>query len=670
MSGDRCQDERRESINFSNFVSNITQHNPSDNSHVTEYLDYYCNLPDPPGFAVLLKGEWGSGKTWFIKRYCESLREKKRKCLYVSLNGVTSFSEIEEAFLQQQIPFLASKPVAIGRNLITQVLKNSLKLDLNNDATLNLTTPSIKLTELFTNLEQSILIFDDLERCSINLVNILGYINSFVEHKELKVIIVADEERLNKDDFKVFKEKLIGQPLAISLEFDKALENFLQGVKNQDASNLLSDNTELIQDLYQQAQCKNLRTLKQVVFNFEKIFHVLPEKAKNKPELLQEILRFLVPFSIEIRSGKMLPKDIGSLLQESANMRMEIRPRFTNSDTGQNDSEGKTLQEVISKYPSLRLYDPFPSTRWWHTFFDKGILDLQELNQSLASSIYFQDENTPKWMKLWHFHHLSDDEFIILLNEVETQYLNRDTEFSDLGILKHVTGLLLYFSDIGLYSKTKEEILTNSKLFIDWLKNNNQSKLASYSVSTYESMFGGYMGLAFQGEKVQEFQDFCTYVEKAQESARIEILPNLRRELLAIMQSDQWKFREIISLNNSHGWGVPGLRYAEIPILKDIKITEFVEGLLRLKFAHQMTISHAIKERYKFDGNNEKLFEELDWLKSVRDSLLDEAARRKGKPSGHCIQVLIELDLNEAIQKLEATAHRLQQSQNDIAIDN
>ncbi|RCJ38139.1 hypothetical protein A6769_10345 [Nostoc punctiforme NIES-2108] len=658
----------------------MKQHNAQLNSHIIEYLDYYCNLPDAPGFAVLLKGKWGSGKTWFIKRYCESLREKKRKCLYVSLNGVTSFSEIENAFFQQLFPALSSKPIALAGNILAQIIKGTLKVDFNHDGrddgTISVASPNVNLTEYFTNLEQSIVIFDDLERCSMNIVNILGYINSFVEQKELKVIIVTDETKLEKNsEYTTIKEKLVGKTFAIYLEFDQALENFLKGVSNRDASEFLSNSTSLIQDLYNQAQCENLRILKQVVLDFERIFDVLPEKAKNKPELLQEVLKFLTPFSIEIRRGKMFPTDIGRLLEASANMSLKSirdssRDEFANSNEGKNGDEGKTLKEVISKYPSLKLYDPFPSAVWWQTFFDKGSLDLQELDQSLASSIYFQDENTPKWMKLWHFHHLSDDEFIILLNEVETQYLNRDTEFSDLGILKHVTGLLLYFSDIGLYSKTKEEILTSSKLFIDWLKNNNQSKLVSYSVYTADSIFGAYKGLAFQGAKLQEFQDFCTYLEKAQELARVEILPNLGRELFAIMQSDQWKFYDIISLNNSHDWGVPGLRYAEIPILKDIKTTEFVEGLLQLKFEHQMTIGYAIKERYKFDGNNEKLFEELDWLKSVRDSLLDEAARRKGKPSGHCIQVLIELDLNEAIQKLEATAHRLQQSQNNTTIDN
>jgi hypothetical protein len=31
------------------------------NSHVEEYLNYYCDLPQAPGFAVLLKGEIDDG---------------------------------------------------------------------------------------------------------------------------------------------------------------------------------------------------------------------------------------------------------------------------------------------------------------------------------------------------------------------------------------------------------------------------------------------------------------------------------------------------------------------------------------------------------------------------------------------------------------------------------
>ncbi|MEO1673560.1 MAG: P-loop NTPase fold protein, partial [Cyanobacteria bacterium J06631_2] len=45
------------------------QNNQKLNQHIEEYLDYYFSLSYPPGFAILLKGEWGCGKTWFINKY-------------------------------------------------------------------------------------------------------------------------------------------------------------------------------------------------------------------------------------------------------------------------------------------------------------------------------------------------------------------------------------------------------------------------------------------------------------------------------------------------------------------------------------------------------------------------------------------------------------------------
>ncbi|NER52970.1 MAG: hypothetical protein F6J92_41305, partial [Symploca sp. SIO1A3] len=81
----------------------MTLDNQPINSHITDYLNYYCGLAHAPGFAVLLKGQWGAGKTWFIKKYCENLKKNKQKCLYISLYGMTSFAEIEYALLTKEI---------------------------------------------------------------------------------------------------------------------------------------------------------------------------------------------------------------------------------------------------------------------------------------------------------------------------------------------------------------------------------------------------------------------------------------------------------------------------------------------------------------------------------------------------------------------------------------
>jgi Cdc6-like AAA superfamily ATPase len=174
------------------------------NSHIKEYLDYYCGLTQAPEFAVLLKGQWGSGKTWFIDKYCEKLKENKQKCLYVSLYGVTTFAEIEDQFFQQLHPVLSSKGMAVTGKIFKGLLRLSLKIDLDgdskDDASVSPQIPEINLPDYLKNTDQCILIFDDLERCKIDLGNILGYINSFVEHQGLKVIIIANEVELLRTD--------------------------------------------------------------------------------------------------------------------------------------------------------------------------------------------------------------------------------------------------------------------------------------------------------------------------------------------------------------------------------------------------------------------------------------------------------------------------------------
>ncbi|WP_161938126.1 P-loop NTPase fold protein [Mastigocoleus testarum] len=109
----------------------MSQENISPNNHIEEYLDYYCSLFCSPKLAVLLKGEWGCGKTWFINQYREKLKSQNKKSLYVSLYGVNSYSEIEDSPFQQLHPILASKQMVIAGKVFKGFLKGALKIDLN-----------------------------------------------------------------------------------------------------------------------------------------------------------------------------------------------------------------------------------------------------------------------------------------------------------------------------------------------------------------------------------------------------------------------------------------------------------------------------------------------------------------------------------------------------------
>ena len=77
------------------------------------------------------------------------------------------------------------------------------------NAEIEVKIPDLKPEDLL-NTKDYILIFDDLERCSINIINLLGYINFFVEHQSYKVILIANEKELKKTKkYKTIKEKLI-----------------------------------------------------------------------------------------------------------------------------------------------------------------------------------------------------------------------------------------------------------------------------------------------------------------------------------------------------------------------------------------------------------------------------------------------------------------------------
>lgn len=74
-------------------------------------------------------------------------------------------------------------------------------------------------------------------------------------------------------------------------------------------------------------------------------------------------------------------------------------------------------------------------------------------------SSYFKDNNTPDWVKLWHYYNLTDEEFETLLQQVDDKFKNK--EYHKTGVIKHVVGLLLHFSEIRLVPRKKEVILND-----------------------------------------------------------------------------------------------------------------------------------------------------------------------------------------------------------------
>lgn len=165
---------------------------------ITRYLD-----DDTYNYAVLIDGEWGSGKTYFVKKSLFSAineyenRRSNRKVLYLSLYGCKDINDLKKQVVYKIVSKnsteeknnkikKAAKTVVdkMGKVLLTKYEYAALAMDCVSD---------------LIALKGFIYIFDDLERCDCPLNEVLGFLNKLVEHNGTKVIIVANEKEISSE---------------------------------------------------------------------------------------------------------------------------------------------------------------------------------------------------------------------------------------------------------------------------------------------------------------------------------------------------------------------------------------------------------------------------------------------------------------------------------------
>ncbi|MCF6437701.1 P-loop NTPase fold protein [Pseudoalteromonas sp. MMG022] len=619
------------------------------NLHIEEFLEYYYSFEQEPGYAVLLKGKWGTGKTWFINQTLNSFAQKGGKYLYVSLYGITSFEEIEDEFFKQLHPLLSSKSMALTGKIAKGLLKATLKIDLDSDekadGSLSAQAPDLNLPDYLTNTSGFVVVFDDLERASINLESLLGYINHYVEHQGYKVIIVANEEEIlahqeKQDDFKLayrrIKEKLVGKTFEINPDLGGALVNFISEIKEDSAQELYNRNINLISEIYESSKYQNLRHLKQALWDFERFLSFVSADASSKDGLLDHLLKIFLILSFEMKSGSILPQDI-------SNFKAAYLSGLLDRDS--KNKEETPYQRVSKKYKNISLSDLLIEESIWIDFFDKGCCSEELVQESLEKSEYYRTENTPDWVRLWHSMDLSDDEFTSALESVEKDFY--DMKYSKLGVIRHVAGIFLWLSKIDLIKKTRREILEFSCSYIDWLKENNNLNLEVSNRPRFRD-YESWGGLGFHEKESGEFKELNKYIDKLSEQAVIEDYPTAGEELIQLISYDPDLFyRKVVLCNDSDNI------YYEIPIFQYIDASTFVEAFVSAIPSSRNTICYAFSERYKFDNFNASLIPELDWLRDMIKLLEEKRQLFKGKISGYQLQSYINTYFRPAMEELE-----------------
>lgn len=597
------------------------------NNHITDFLDYFCNPKNSFEYAVMLDGDWGCGKTHFIKNYQD---QSSLKFLHISLYGLSKLSEIDSLIFQKLHPVLGSNFVGVVGKILTKSLKASIKIDLDQDgeSETSLSAQGIegKLPEFLRNTNDYIMVFDDVERCQMPICELLGYLNFFVEFQGQKVILISNEKEIDtkavNKKYKDIKEKLIGKTFKVSGNVEEAFETLYKSIKNRALKAKLKKQKEFIIKIHNCSKYENIRILKQSILDYEYFWSKLDSKIKRHQELSEKLLELFLILSIEIKKGKLQPSEIESFLLASYPQSAGLL------EEGKAESfREKQLNKLHLKYDNNKINDSYLETKDWENLFSGNILDQNSINEQLLKLI--STEIYPAWKKLWREWEQTDSDFENNLKEVSKNLFEGKCEF--LGELLQTGLLLLHYSELKLYGEMKKNILKEVK------KQLNQMPCKHFMNVRYP--FHGYGNCEFWGKSnpLPEQDALWKHFEERSKRAEFEYAEECIKNGFKNILKNPREFYLLIGLHKRH-------QEMKKAVLLSLNVKEVYKSFLELSPEDQTHLMRVgFEERYKNIGNNDELKKEIDWINALKEFFQEEIKKREGKLSGQHFSSFVEI---------------------------
>ncbi|MDM1250696.1 hypothetical protein HXZ77_06070 [Acinetobacter johnsonii] len=583
----------------------MTQKNwiSAPNKHIEEYLDYYFDGKKNFQYAVLLNGAWGSGKTWFVKKYLEKKEDQGKKICYVSLNGIAKTSMIDEAIFKSIHPILGSKGAKLAGQILKGTLKTTIKVDLDGDSksdgSISGGIPKIELPDYLKINDNFILVFDDLERCELKKEEVLGYINYFVEQDNIKTLIVSNEDEIkDNDDYARKKEKLIGATFSYIEDQDVAITSILQEVGSEELRDILILNFELVANTFNQVGYKNLRSFKQTIFDFERFYkkEYFEWKDSFYPEIFEKILRAFLILSLENKKGIFHKQILNFIPDLDGKSNQKPVDKIAEAISG---FKGDDAQKFKQKY-QMNLNEFVFSKELWSQILNKNIITDALIETELYRAYFRLKEDYPIWLKLWHYLNLTDEEFFELVQQAKESI--EKSELTNVTDILHTVSMLLYFKEKNLIFFSVEDLLV---LVVSQYKNivNLQENIKKFDYFGISEESGGY------GLYAREFPIFKKFIEdlaQAYEDKYVEKNIERVQELLSLMENDSYEFHQQITN-----------KYYDYPILNSLEAIDFLDQLLRIDYRSAMYAIDGLNSRFTVHSQSAIYLQEEKWFEKI-----------------------------------------------------
>ena len=634
-----------------------------------ELIECICDYVRKPytDYAIMLNGEWGSGKTYFWNNKLRSRLEsisvngKNYKTIYMSLYGINSLEEISKKIFIETNPMISKslKKFVDNRqgNLIPEYVKTGLDMA-NLFGNVNYNSDKLDFSKLFA-IDDKILCFDDLERANVDVIDILGYINNFVEHDGIKTILICNEKELatkfkntNKEfktfiasyildkegelvtkedkklaqdkgtknkplvnvleekissifdtanDYERIKEKLIGETFEYVPEYAYILSGMIMKYSyNEELTDFYKRNTHLIISTFKKSNTRNLRILKHSLNDFEKVFNEVKKNYINVPtDLLKNMLIFTIAVSFEIKAGNVSKEKLKAINSNEEYYSIIFTSKILNENNQfyLREFDNKYFFDRTNSYRFFKFVEIYIRTR----FFDEKVF---KDNMDEALSKPQEDKNLEKNYKYKEmlngdYFKLSDTDFDILWKQVLEEVREGKVAFKE-----HVKlyAIFRYLINMGLIQVDVQELKQKFVLGMQISSLKNQENNTEIDDSEFD------INYELDDKEIEEIKE--DYIRVKEKTTR-EIASLKAEKLFKLISSDIQEFyRSILS------------DYNNLPVFARYDMEDLYDKLELIKNYDLYNMANMLDERYK--DNKELFLNEYKNLKRLSDIILDK----------------------------------------------
>lgn len=583
---------------------------------ITEVIKSYMQCDDIDLQALVLHGEWGSGKTY----YCENdlktaLNKMDIKICRVSLFGVSNYEEALNRVIASCLP-LSEKAVGGICAAISALVKNAIKAGssmLNNkieDLGIQFSLkPDLLLPLLDT--KNALVIFDDCERSSFahDDRTFLGFVNNMVENHGWHVMLVRNKPLSFED------ENSVEKAIMSQIMFEPDLQTLYQGLvkpRLQFPEHIDFDIDDAIIDGIK-GSAINVRALSRSIptINYVLSTSVLVDKTVKSSGRAQALSNF-ISYAVRAWAGN-TPK----------------KPDTSNKAVNMIDNSEFIEYEnylLISKAlaPLTEGGNVSPNAIE-HSFKEYVIAE----NPESAADLEAQDiEN--QWFALPR---LEDDQVKLLANQLEL--LLTEGRYSQ-GWFYKIIRIALNLIDLGFWDEAfREKLLESLRLAANRDPKCNADKLRQERA----------MANDFYGMNANQIMDELISSVEKEESERA--LNRISLELSDVDGDTGNTLSELFKEAMQSGYSRTILN-----VPAEYVAASIYEGTA----ASQMSLHSFFNRDIKKYSDGQSLTEAINWLRSIDDRLVKVGFKsRMGQLRTECIRN----DFKEAIEELDERAQHV-----------